>query len=226
MLSPFSQAGESPRERICPSPSTARFIGRISISRVRAISGNRYSAGFIAPQPSCCSEPVFHSDTTIAAWSLRLRNSAISAAKVCATATPARVRRSGEVFQPPAMRKVNSAANRPPTKTSGRPRAPGRSMPRITPSCAPAVMPSRSGDTSGLRVISCMIAPETPRQAPTSTPAKARGSCVHHSSSPSSDGVGDSGASQASASGQGWRNTPCHSSMASSSTSPSSARPA
>ena len=29
------------RDSICPSPSTARFIGRISTSRARAISGNR-----------------------------------------------------------------------------------------------------------------------------------------------------------------------------------------
>ncbi|MNW61049.1 hypothetical protein D3C74_390800 [compost metagenome] len=43
------------------------------------------------------------------------------------------------------------------------------------PTLAPALSPSNPESASGLRVIPCIIAPATAKQAPTTAPANARG---------------------------------------------------
>src|SRR5699024_5971239 len=45
----------------------------------------------------------------------------------------------------------------------------------IRPNAAPSVTPIIEGDASGLRVIPCMIVPETAKQAPTNAAANTRG---------------------------------------------------
>ncbi len=51
-------------------------------------------------------------------------------------------------------------------------------MPRTTEKAAPALMPSRSGDASGLLVIACMMAPALASPAPASNPAITRGNLM------------------------------------------------
>ncbi|CAK0601848.1 Uncharacterised protein [Burkholderia pseudomallei] len=94
------------------------------------------------------------------------------------------MRRSGVARQPPAAADTHAAAASPQTNRSGTdawPASAGTSIAAISPSCAPPVMPSRSGAASGLRVSDCSSAPAAARQPPATSAAATRGAARSNS---------------------------------------------
>jgi hypothetical protein len=108
----------------------------------------------------------------------RLKISAVAAPAKLETATPNRIRASGE------RTRAENSASRPPARPApvraAISTAPGRAaQPRTiapaAPRAATAETPSTPGSASGLRSSPCITAPDSPRAAPTISAVTARG---------------------------------------------------
>src|SRR5690606_5941948 len=193
------------RDAASRASSRSRAIGR---PEVRAVSSPRLSmrrpgaaraakaaetstAGLTqatSNQLRFCTEPSSQFITSAVAIGDgdRLKISAVAAPAKLDTATPNRIRASGD------RTRAEKATSRPPARPAparaASSTAPGSAaqpstMAPAAPSAARAETPSTPGSASGLRSRPCITAPDRPRAAPTIRAVAARGARTAHSTS-------------------------------------------
>ncbi len=105
----------------------------------------------------------------------------VSEASITDKPAPASTRRTGLVPVSRAWPRRNTAMPARPAPRKAQPRywpmlaRSNSATPTITASAAPALIPSRPGSASGLRVSACISAPATPSAAPASSATRVRG---------------------------------------------------
>ncbi|CAJ3297038.1 Uncharacterised protein [Burkholderia pseudomallei] len=174
----------TPAAAAASSPSASGSSGRITSGSAASGATSHRSASRSPAAPGWYRLPLAHSDAPTTVCSKNASSSVVTAENSSMQTLPARMRRSGVARQPPAAADTHAAAASPQTNRSGTdawPASAGTSIAAISPSCAPPVMPSRSGAASGLRVSDCSSAPAAARQPPATSAAATRGAARSNS---------------------------------------------